>query len=330
MSPEAVEFAKQLSILIGLPVVVWLAFLIAGKARSLSAQKGEPHLLFGSTRLLFAVVGAALISWGIANFASRPLDYSMLSCGVGVVLISYPLISNLRALGVLWGLLATFAQSVLVLVAGALGVFAFSYGQQLAWPSLATLQGYASLVTWPVVTLFGGLLFFPYLARILGNVESLEGFGGKISLRKQEQIEDAVAEQVEEEVDVQNAVDEIRKLPRSVRAQSRRYTNIINAWGILAKLISELAVPFGGKNDLTKVRENLKLLLERGVVDQNIVDRAERLFKERNGFKRRDAPIEAAEHRSYLDRAQVLAEKMVQLNIKPSAGSVGAVSSARH
>lgn len=323
MSQEALELSKQLAVLVGLPLVLWLAFLVADKARSLSTGKGEPHRLFGTVRLLFAVGGALLVAWGAFRSAGEPLDYTGLCVGLGGTLILYPLISNIRVLGVTWGLLSTFSQTVLVLVGGALGAFALSYGSTLEWPALATLEAYSSLVTWPVVALLGGIVFFPHLTRILGNVDSLEGFGGKISLHRQEQIDSVVSEQVEEEVDANDAVEEIRRLPRGVRAQERRYSNVISAWGVLSKLIAAIAAPYGGKSDLTKVRENLKLLREKGILDVALIERAERLFRERNGFKRRDAPISASEHLSYLDRAQHLAERLRPLNIKPSAPLVG-------
>ncbi len=329
MSAEAREFAFQLVLLVGVPLIAWITFLIAEKVRSLSVKKGEQFRLFGTTRIFFAVGGVLLIAWGAMNSSVRPIDYVALSAGVGALLLLYPLIANLRNLGVQWGLLATFAQSVLVVLAGALAIAGINYGQSIAWPSASAIQAYTSLITWPVLAFLAGVLFFPHLVRILGNVESLEGFGGKISLRRQEQIESAVSEQVEEEVDAGNAVEAIRRLTRGVRSQANRYSNIIQAWTVVSKIISELAVPVGGPDDLTRVRQNINLLRDKGLLGEQLAKELDDLFKERNRLKRRDAPIDANEHRSFLERAQRLAEQLAAFSGRLSSPSTP-TSEVRH
>jgi hypothetical protein len=296
--------------------------------------------LFGTFRIVFVVGGVVLLGLAAFTWGVRPADYSWICVGVAAALFVYPLLSNLRRLGAVWGVLSTFAQASSVALAAALVWVGREQIQRIQIPPLNTLQIYASLVTWPIVALLGGIAFFPHVSRILANVDTLEGFGGKISLRQRREIEDDVEGSLQQNVgaELSNskesgtiAVQEIAALQRGVRTQENRYRNIISAWAVLSRIITGVASSYGGADNLQLIRTNVALLVEKGVMNEQIEAEALALFAERNGFKAREAPIEAAEHRVYLDRAQALAEKLTHLLPPSKFGSAVKVdNSVRH
>lgn len=312
MSSEALSLLGKLALYVGLPVAAYLSILVARKAAEVSTG-GKPHRLILTERLLLVAGGVFLIGLGVRSNGEQPRDYVNLAIGVGVVLLLVPLVANMRRLKFGFGLQATLAQALLVGAAFAAFLLVSAQAQRITWPTLETLRAVSSLVTWPVVALLAGIVFFPDVSRILGNVESLEGFGGKVSFRRKEEIEEEVEEALSEDIQIEadGAAQEIHRLSRSVRTQENRYTNVITAWGVLAKVITTIAVGQGGSNDYRFIRENVRLLTDKGILPSDIGEEAIRLFAERNRYRRRtSSKITADEHRSFLDAAEALAKRL--------------------
>jgi hypothetical protein len=314
MSSEALGLLGKLALYVGLPVAAYVSILVARKAAEVAAS-GKPHRLILTERLLFVAAGVFLIGLGVRSNGEQPRDYVNLAIGVGVVLLLVPLAANVRRLKFGFGVRATLAQVLLVGTAFAAFLLISAQARQIAWPSLETLRAVSSLVTWPVIVLLAGIVFFPDISRILGSVESLEGFGGKVSFRRKEEIEEEVEEALSEDIQIEadGAAQEIHRLSRSVRTQENRYANVITAWGVLAKVITTIALPHGGTDDGRRIRENVRLLSDKGVLPSDIGAEAVRLFAERNGYRRRtSSKITADEHRHFLDAAEALANRLQQ------------------
>ncbi|MBY0566086.1 MAG: hypothetical protein K2P70_02155 [Hyphomonadaceae bacterium] len=312
MSSEALSLLGKLALYVGLPVAAYLSILVARKAAEVSAS-GKPHRLILTERLLFVAAGIFLIGLGVASFREQPRDYSALAISVGAVLLVVPLVANVRRLKLGFGLQATLAQGLLVGTAFVAFLLISIQAQRITWPTLETLRGVSSLVTWPVIVLLAGIVFFPDISRILGSIESLEGFGGKVSFRRKEEIEEEVEEALSQDIQIEadGAAQEIHRLSRTVRTQENRYANVITAWGVLAKVITTIALPHGGANDYRRIRENVRLLSDKGVLPSDIGEEAVRLFAERNGYRRRtSSKITADEHRRFLDAAEALANRL--------------------
>lgn len=318
MSLEALNLLSKLAVYLGVPIAAYVSLLIARHAAKI-IEDGNSHPLIFTERILFVAAGVVLIALGAISFGNQPTDYTTIAVSVGLALLIVPLMSNIKCWKLAFGLQATFAQMLLVTTAFATVWWLSFQAQQISWPALTTVRDYLSLITWPVIVLVAGIVFFPALNRILGNVESLEGFGAKMSFRRKEEIEEEVEVALVEDIQINSdgVEQEIHRLSRTVRTQEKRYTNVITAWGVLAKVITIIAVKYGGSNDRRFIRENVDLLLEKEILSKEISDETVRLFAKRNGFRRRtSSKITADEHRSYLNAAEELAKELQPLLVE--------------
>jgi hypothetical protein len=325
LSPQAEALARLLLVVVGLPIIGWLCAVIGERAKTESLKRNgnrpDQYRLFWTVRLIFVAGAVTLLGLALVSLSTQPTDYLAICLGISIALLVYPVWANFSRLGFTWGALGTAAQVVsLGLVAGSVW-FGLPVLSQSQVPTVDVLRSYVSLLTWPVVTVVGGIVFFPYVARILENVDSLEGFGGKISLRRRQEIEDVVEASIQDDVASELtassmgatvAADEIGDLPRRVRRADAKYSNVIKAWSILSRLIANIARAAGHPN-INISKSGLRELAARGVLQEGLAAEALALFAERNSFRSREAPISATEHGRYLTRAQELAVKLAAL-----------------
>lgn len=64
------------------------------------------------------------------------------------------------------------------------------------------------------------------------------------------------------------------------------YDQIQDSWTEIAEVVTDLAVLQGGYRDQRKVRENLQILVDRGVIDASLFDIIRSLQQIRNGIRR--------------------------------------------
>lgn len=321
MSAEAQELLGRLVALVGLPLALWLCWLIAKKVKGISIDSKEgrqQHHLFTTTRIFFVVAGVTLIGWGALSLGARPTDYILICFGIGAALLFYPLVSNLLRLGLLWGTLGTAAQIVLVVVAAAIVVLSVEASRGVSVPSVESLSGYVSLLTWQMLALVAGIVFFPQVYRILGGVKEFDIFGvkGRLNLQEAEQVQEEAEDEVQQAVAKEGAVEALQEAVDEQADNAReRYKTAMKVWSAVAYIIRDLAVQNGSNlSAANQTSEQIPELLKKGVLTASQAKRAEELLGIRNGWRANASrPVDQREFASFKHRSKLLGTQLSRL-----------------
>lgn len=321
LSAEGQLLIQQIGLYLVLPIGAWLSYqtalLVEKKQNEALDDERQPHRLVLTSRFAFVLAGLVLLGAAAKNFASAPLDYLWISAASGCALLLYPLVSNLIRLKTL-GFAGFAAQLGLAFSTVAAAYFVWVGLRSAFSLSAETLQEYVSLLTWQVLALLAGIVFFPQLYRLMGGVRefNLFGFRGRLEIEETQDAEEEAEQEAKEVFKSEGAKEALQEVANE-QADSpiERYKAAMKVWSVVAYIVRDLAVANKSTYDAAnQTREQIQELLTQKILTKAQVKRATKLLDLRNQWKRNpQRPIEQEAFNSFMRKSRRLGNELSRL-----------------
>lgn len=182
------------------------------------------------------------------------------------------------------------------------------------------IRPYVDLITWPLVTAVGGLLFLPAIYLFVFRLSALAigDVRAELTQKQAKQIDSEVEQDAAD--DAADGVAKPEKVAEDIQVladegaenKKERYKNIVQAWTNLSIIVAALALPHGGAKSLKSFSKNVELLRQKNIIPREECTRLQYLHEQRFHLRDHPAELTADAYRSYIRRAGRLASRLTK------------------